>query len=100
MVSDKQLEANRQNALKSTNGYKSRVRTRRLIITQRSVHSTPPQDQYSKARQEPERKRVHLNAMRTNRRRSNQRIPRIGLTFTAFCSRRALEGPKAGSISF
>jgi aminopeptidase N len=35
-------------ALKYTNGYKSKVRNREPIITQRGIHRTPPQDMYFK----------------------------------------------------
>jgi len=35
-------------ALKYTNGYKSKVRNRETIITQRGIHRTPPQDMYFK----------------------------------------------------
>jgi aminopeptidase N len=34
--------------LKYTNAYKAKVQNRRPIVTQRSVHSEPPQDQYFK----------------------------------------------------
>ena len=35
-------------ALKYVNGYKSKVRNREPIITQRGIHRTPPQDMYFK----------------------------------------------------
>jgi aminopeptidase N len=38
----------RDDALKYLNGYKSKVRNRDPIITQRGIHRTPPEDQYFK----------------------------------------------------
>jgi aminopeptidase N len=38
----------RDDALKYVNGYKSKVRNRDPIITQRGIHRTPPEDQYFK----------------------------------------------------
>jgi aminopeptidase N len=38
----------REDALKYTNGYKSKVRNKQPIITARGVNQTPPQDQYFK----------------------------------------------------
>jgi aminopeptidase N len=38
----------REDALKYTNGYKSKVRNREPIITQRGIHRTPSQDMYFK----------------------------------------------------
>jgi aminopeptidase N len=38
----------RADALKYINGYKSKVRNREPIITQRGIHRTPPQDMYFK----------------------------------------------------
>ena len=35
-------------ALKYINGYKSKVRNREPIITQRGIHRSPPQDMYFK----------------------------------------------------
>ncbi len=37
-----------EDALKYTNGYKSKVQNRTPIITQRGIHRTPPQDMYFK----------------------------------------------------
>ena len=38
----------REDALKYTNGYKSKVRNREPVITQRGIHRTPSQDMYFK----------------------------------------------------
>ena len=38
----------REDALKYTNGYKTRVRNREPIVTQRGIHRTPSQDMYFK----------------------------------------------------
>ena len=38
----------REDGLKYTNGYKSKVRNQRPIIAQRGINSEPPQDQYFK----------------------------------------------------
>ncbi len=38
----------KEDALKYTNGYKSKIRNQRPIIAQRGVNATPPQDQYFK----------------------------------------------------
>ena len=38
----------REDALKYINGYKSKVRNREAVITQRGIHRSPPQDMYFK----------------------------------------------------